>query len=221
MFSAILFDLDGLLIDSERVALDVWSQVASEHKVKTPANLWPSLIGKRTQDVLIELSKHVSTQTSLRLNESFDRCYQSLLQGKQVPPKKGALELTNFLNKNEIPWGIATGSHRQDALLALSSIGLQINENLLVCGDEVCHGKPHPEIFLKLAERLNVVPQNCIALEDSTPGIKAALSAKMNAIWIPDCVTIPVVYQRKLQGIFESLEILLSSIQLKNEKILF
>ena len=103
-----------------------------------------------------------------------------------ISRKKGIIELLEFLEIQDIPKGVATSTRYKSAIQKLELTGLLKYFEHITGGDQVSQGKPAPDIFLAAAEKMKVDPDNCLVLEDSEPGIKAALAAGMLPIMIPD-----------------------------------
>ena len=105
---------------------------------------------------------------------------------KGIKPKDGLYELLDFLDLRKIPFAVATSSDEMDARLSLETANIINRVQFVVSGDNVANGKPAPDIYLEAARMLAVEPTHCIALEDSSPGARAAISAGMTTLVIPD-----------------------------------
>lgn len=185
---AVLFDMDGLMIESERALLECWREAALELGLDLDDALWLSFVG------LSDRACHDILRARLA-NE--DRV-QALLHGLQLrydarveaglPLKTGVLELLALLKARGIPRAVVTSTRRPRALQKLESTGLLPHFDDVITGNEVQHSKPAPDIYLLAAQRLGVAPSHCIVLEDSVPGVRAALAAGMTPIQVPDLV---------------------------------
>jgi HAD superfamily hydrolase (TIGR01509 family) len=185
---AVLFDMDGLMIESERALLECWRETALELRLELDDALWLSFVGlsdRACHDILRE-----------RLVD--EDLVQALLRGLQarydarvdagLPLKTGVLELLALLKARGIPRAVVTSTRRPRALQKLESTGLLPHFDDVIAGNEVQHAKPAPDIYLLAAQRLGVAPSHCIVLEDSVPGVRAALAAGMTPIQVPDLV---------------------------------
>jgi HAD superfamily hydrolase (TIGR01509 family) len=181
--------MDGLLLDSERVALALLAQAAQDVSAPWDEALARQLVGISARDsdrmILATLGADFPIQAH---RQRFDELYAHAITVGQIHPKPFALELLDYLQQAQIPCVVATSTQRQRAEVKLHATRLLPYFKALACGDEVLHGKPAPEIFELAARRAGVEPRHCLALEDSNPGIRAAVSASMQAIMIPDMV---------------------------------
>jgi HAD superfamily hydrolase (TIGR01509 family) len=184
---AVLFDMDGLMIESERALLQCWHETADELGLQFEDSLWLSFVG------LSDRACHELLRT--RLDEDQ---LQALLQGCRtrydahveagLPLKPGLLELLELLAQRGIPRAVVTSTRRERAMQKLELCGLLPHFVTVVTGSDVVHSKPAPDIYLLAAERLGVAPAHCVVLEDSVPGVRAALAAGMTPIQVPDLV---------------------------------
>jgi HAD superfamily hydrolase (TIGR01509 family) len=101
----------------------------------------------------------------------------------------GLRRLVEELKQRKLPWGVATSSPKNYAKLILKNLGLIADCQAIASGDEVQHGKPAPDVYLLAAERLAISPESCMALEDSVPGVKAAVAAGMLTVAVPNSHT--------------------------------
>lgn len=185
---AVLFDMDGLMIESERALLECWREAALELGLDLDDALWLSFVG------LSDRACH----DILRARLADEDRVQALLHGLQLrydarveaglPLKTGVLELLALLKARAIPRAVVTSTRRPRALQKLESTGLLPHFDDVITGNEVQHSKPAPDIYLLAAQRLGVAPSHCIVLEDSVPGVRAALAAGMTPIQVPDLV---------------------------------
>lgn len=184
---AIIFDMDGVLIDSERISFQCYKEVLKEYKYEIAEEFYVKFIGRNVDGIkLVMLEEYGS-------NFPFDEIYKkkSELAHKTtnengVKIKAGVHELLDYLNKEKFKIAVATSTRRQRALELLEEAKIKEKVNSIVCGDQVKNSKPDPEIFLKAAEELDVDPKNCLVIEDSDAGIMAAHSAGMTGIHVPD-----------------------------------
>jgi HAD superfamily hydrolase (TIGR01509 family) len=185
--SAVIFDMDGLMLDTERIALSVWRQAAADLGFTLDEELAERMVGRNSATNRIMLQMHFGDQFSYEeLSVIADTRYRETLDRDGVPRKDGLLELLDVLESRRIPRAVATSTARDLACHKLEQAGVAHYFDVIVGGNEVTHGKPAPDIFLRAAERLGKPPAECVALEDSGPGIQAASSAGMVTILIPD-----------------------------------
>jgi beta-phosphoglucomutase-like phosphatase (HAD superfamily) len=185
-FSAVICDMDGLLLDTESIYRLAWQKAASEQGYSISDELYMSLLGLRTEEAYERLSCRFGHAFNSALFHSRSNYYWEDYVSLGVPQKSGLPLLLDFLNGYKISKAIATSSPREKALSSLGEIVTQFDA--IVTGDDVKEGKPAPEIFLEAARRLNVLPARCIVLEDSPVGIEAANRAGMIPIMVPDLI---------------------------------
>lgn len=182
---AVLFDMDGLMLDSEAVLLDCWRQAARELALELDDALWLSMIGLSDRACHALLRARVAEAQAQALIARLHDLYEPRVQAG-IPTRPGIFELLALLDRHEIPRGVATSTWRPRALLKLERSGLLPHFATVTGGDEVAQAKPAPDIYLLAAQRLDVAPEHCLVLEDSGPGVRAALAAGMTAIQVPD-----------------------------------
>jgi HAD superfamily hydrolase (TIGR01509 family) len=184
--AAVIFDMDGLLLDTEVLYRDAMPSACSELGYVMHPETHRSMIGvptDRVNEILLEsFGRDVPLVTvyghcSVYVN---DRCQEA------VPTKTGALDLLEALRLRRIPTAVATSTDRKTANHHLKSTGLLDLLNIVVTRDDVKHRKPHPETYLRAAGQLGVDPIECWALEDSYNGVRSAHAAGMATIMIPD-----------------------------------
>lgn len=186
--AAVLLDMDGLLLDSERALLECWREASRLAAREVEDAFWLSMVGlhdRACDAMLAERFGHADAD-SMR-----DRChalYDARIRAG-LPLKPGVGELIDLLDARRVPRAIATSTRRERALQKLEAAGLHVRFATIVTGSDVAHPKPAPEIYLLAASRLGVDPQRCVVLEDSIPGVHAALAAGMTPIQVPDLVT--------------------------------
>lgn len=185
---ALVLDLDGTMIDTEGLALNAWCTASAELKLPIRDEFFSTLIGLNSADIAKKLREEIGDETAISdLRQESWKVYEELLsQGIRVMP--GVLELLDEAAHQGIKCAVATSSHLKTAEQKLSSTGLLPHISVLTTGDEVTHGKPNPEIFLRSAERLEVSPAHCWAAEDSAVGVKAASNAGMQTWMVVDRV---------------------------------
>ncbi|WNI18813.1 HAD-IA family hydrolase [Actinacidiphila sp. ITFR-21] len=172
---AVLFDLDGVLVDSSPVIDRVWRDWAGRHAIAWEA-VRPLLPGRRASETVALLAPELDSDAEGR---ELERVQSADLAGVSACPGAVPLlaELTGF------PWAIVTSGSRATATTRLRATGLRVPE-VLVTADDVTLGKPHPEGYLAAARRLGVPPGECLVVEDADAGVRAARAAGTRVVGI-------------------------------------
>lgn len=175
-FAAVIFDMDGTLIDSIPVVIRSWLQWAQEHEVE-PGRL-AGFHGVPAAAVVATLLPHERHATALhRINEL------ELADTEGITVLAGAAEALAALGPDRC--AIATSCSAPLAAVRIGATGLRV-PHVVVTADDVERGKPHPDPFLLAAERLGVDPAGCLVFEDAPAGVQAARAAGMQVVWIPN-----------------------------------
>jgi HAD superfamily hydrolase (TIGR01509 family) len=184
---AVICDMDGLLLDSERLDRRLWQEVARRRGLCLPDKVHAALIGYREEECLARLEAFFGSDLDMRaMQAEVDAAWLSEVNGPGIPLKAGVARLFDFLDAHRIPRALATSSSREKTTLCLGPLVSRFDA--IVCGDEVPSGKPAPDVYLRAAGLLAVDPAHCLALEDSVNGVRAAKAAGMTVIVVPDLV---------------------------------
>ncbi len=187
---AVVFDMDGTLLDTETLALRAWEEAAAAVGAIFEQGLARELIGRNFADSSAHVRAHFA-QTDYPVDAVLDGWrvnFEVLAAREGVAVKHGARELLDFLAAEGIPCAVATSTRREPARRKLDDAGLLASFVTVIGGDDVRHGKPAPDIYLAAADALATPPAQCLAIEDSDPGFRAAHAAGMATILIPDLV---------------------------------
>ena len=184
--SAVIFDKDGLLLDTETVVRKAMFDACTDLGYVMEDALHLSLIGGARDSTDERLRAHFGAGFPLATYRERCRIHFEHICRDEVPVKPGARELLTFLKQRGIPAGVATSTSRARSEENLRRTGLDQLVDVLVTRDDVQFAKPHPECFLRAAALLGARPTECLALEDSHHGIRAAHAAGMSAIMVPD-----------------------------------
>jgi HAD superfamily hydrolase (TIGR01509 family) len=214
---AVICDMDGVLLDTERVGMTAWMAAAGEQGLVLSRDVFAGLIGLDGAGTSHHLRQHGWEDEAIeRLQHAAWAKYLQALERDGVPLKPGVFELLDFLDARSLPRAVATSTRTDIAEDKLERVALRRRFQTIVGGDQVSHGKPAPDIYLRAATLLGCDPASCVAIEDSGPGIRAAAAAGMTVIWVPDLCDVdpatqalPLARVSSLFGVITELERLL------------
>lgn len=187
MIKAAVFDMDGLMFDTERLVYQNWQRMMDERGYDYSLDDFKKTVGKRKAEVQnFYFGKYGADFPYWALADEGKRRYLDRVKQEGIPVKPGLYEVLSYLKGNGVKIALATSTSRQTAEFNLQSAKVTDYFDALVCGDDVKNGKPHPEVFLTAASRLNAKPASCVAYEDSINGIKSAHAAGMKNVMVPD-----------------------------------
>ena len=187
MLRGAIFDMDGLMFDTEKLVYENWLEMMTRRGFEYNLDIYKKTVGKRKAEV--ELYYKSVYGADFPYWELADMCrnnYIERVKREGLPVKKGLYELLGFLRANGVKLAVATSTSRQTTELNLELTDTAKYFDVLVCGNEVRNGKPDPEVFLTASEKLGEAPESCLALEDSINGIRAARSAGNITVMVPD-----------------------------------
>ncbi len=185
-FKAVVWDMDGLLLDTERISLVAWHEGAAALGLSLSEDLFRDLIGRNGAGIRARLLELLGPEVDgPELFRLASLSYRRLLENGP-PLKPGAKQCLQLLRQLRVPQAVATSTSRPLAETKLAHHGLLELLDALVTGDQVARGKPEPEPYLLAAQRLGVPPQLCLAFEDSVAGIQSAHAAGLYTILVPD-----------------------------------
>jgi beta-phosphoglucomutase len=185
-FAAVIFDMDGLVLDTETTYYIAWQQAASEMGYDFSRDFCLSMSGLHGKNIELKLIEFCGAEFDLqvfnRLSGDFWRDHVSV-HGIKI--KHGFSELLALLTQQDVPYCLATNSRMVNALECLELAGIREVFSCIITRDHVLHGKPEPDIFLKASELLQVDIDRCLVIEDSHAGIVAASRAGAVSVFIP------------------------------------
>lgn len=203
---AVVFDMDGVLFDTESISVQSWCEVAEMQGVQDMESVVMQCIGTNSNDARALLLNHYGQDFAYdAFKEKVWTWFENFVNQNGVPVKSGVHELLSYLQEQGYKIGLASSSRRETVLGNLEMSGLASFFSVIVTGDMVEHSKPMPDIYLLACEKLGVKPEETYAIEDSPNGIKSAYAAGMKAVMVPDLIQ-PDEEMRKLSfRIFEDL----------------
>jgi len=186
MIQAAIFDLDGLMIESERIHFDAMETLLARYSKKPVQEWFKDMIGMDN----MECAEFVIAQTSLPISSvQFNELVYEIINERSpgiFTPKHGLLSLINDLVARDIKLGVASNSRSDYVTTALATMKVIDKFECILTSDDVKNAKPAPDMYLAAAQCLGVPPQNCMGVEDSPHGMKAALNAGMSCVVVPN-----------------------------------
>lgn len=211
MTKAVIFDLDGLLIDSEIISYKIYKEILYEFGYEFSKEEYAQNYSGKTEIAnvsnLIDIY-NLPWTVELGLSRVLEIENKFLAQGVEL--KLGARKLLSYLKENCFKIAIASSSTEERAFNILRQHNIIDSFNVFVFGDEVKNGKPSPDIFLKACDKIWNKPEECLVLEDSEAGIQAAFSANIPVICIPDMKVPNQYYLNMTKAILNSLDEVIS-----------
>ena len=187
LYKAVVFDMDGVIFDSERAVMQCWKEVASRHNIPDIEKAILACTGTtmvRTREIMLNMYgadfpyDEYARESSAIIHSRYD--------GGRLPMKPGVKELLTFLKERDKKIALASSTRQQVVTDELRDAGIIEYFDRIICGDMVSRSKPAPDIFLKACEELNISPSDSYAIEDSYNGIRAAHAGGLHPIMVPD-----------------------------------
>lgn len=204
--SAVIFDMDGVIFDSERCVIGCWKEVAERYGFKDIEKICLECIGRNdaaTEKIVKDYYGEDFPYETYR--KEMSALYHERYDHGKLPLKPGIRELLQELESNGLPCAVASSTRFRVVEDQLKEAGLLPYFTSVTGGDMVTHNKPHPEIFLRAAEALDTAPEECLVIEDSPMGIRAAAAGGMIPVMVPDLIAPDDVIRGLVFSVEESL----------------
>ena len=182
---AVVFDMDGLMLDSERAINIAMAQAAREQGHDLPDSLWLGMVGRGDDVCRGILRDTLGVAAAVALRERSETIYDAMADAG-IDHRPGIVALLDWLVARGIPRAVATSTRRPLALRKLAAAGLLEYFDAVCTSSDVAHPKPAPDVYLLAASTLAIDPARCLVLEDSPTGVRAALAAGMTPVQVPD-----------------------------------
>lgn len=218
MFDAIVFDMDGVIFDTEKVSKITWLYAGKIMDIFDIENSYLDCIGlNRFDRGEYFYKKYGKAFDYERFMTIVKTKFNDILDNGGLVFKEGAKELIEYLNENAYLIALATSTNKDSTYHHLKKYNLENSFKYIITGDTVTHSKPAPDIYLSACEKLNVLPENTLAIEDSFNGVNSAYNANMKVIMVPDMRNPTDDIEKKLYKKYDNLTLLLKD--LKADKI--
>lgn len=205
-YEAVVFDMDGVIFDSERLIIECWKEIADKYGIVNIERACEACLGVNAIETK-EIFKDFYGQDFPydEYKKEMSQLYHSQYDGGRLPTKVGVKELLVFLKEQGKKVGLASSTRSMVVKQELTDAGLIEYFDVVVGGDMVARSKPQPDIFLKACEELGVKPEEAFAIEDSYNGIRAAAAGKLRPIMVPDLMPVTEEMQELAECVFETL----------------
>lgn len=203
---AIIFDMDGVIFDSERAVYEGWKELSKKYGFDDLDTVYRKCIGVNRDTARKLFIEHYGKEFPYdEYKEEQSAKYHELYDGGRLPLKSGVEDLLNYLKEKGFQIAIASSTRTWLVEQQIKDAGLEKYFNIMVGGDQVERSKPEPDVFLKAAQLLGSKPEETYVVEDSYNGIRAASAAKMIPIMVPDMVAPDAEIEDKAWRICETL----------------
>ena len=184
---AVIFDMDGVIFDSERLVIECWESVANKHNIPDIVEICMRVQGNNREETGRRFREKYGTDFPYEAyKKEVSVLFRCLYGGGRLPLKSGVVEILKELERSHVPLAIASSTRTDIVKMELEEAHLPQYFDAVLGGDMAQQSKPEPDIFLAAAVTLGVNPENCYVLEDSFNGIRAAYRAGMHPIMVPD-----------------------------------
>ena len=211
MLKGVIFDMDGVLFDTERLTLEGWRLAARQAGYPLDDAVVLSTNGISEADTRLTFLRHYGEAYPYDALRAEMKRYKNGCLAQGVPVKPGVQRLLQALRGQGIRTAVASSNDRVHVTDYLQRTGLLLQMDAFVCADMVRQAKPAPDVYLRAAEALGLPPESCIAIEDAPPGLVAARCAGCIPVMIPDLI--PASAQDVTKHIFPSMDALLTHLQ--------
>lgn len=206
-FDAVVFDMDGVIFDSERATMQCWLSLADKYGIKNIEKPYLACTGTtiaKTKQIMLEAYGEDFPYDEYAKEAS--RMYHEKYDGGRLPMKSGVVEILDFLKSNGKKIALASSTRKQTVINQLRDAKILDYFDEVITGDMVTRSKPEPDIFLLACEKIGVEPNRAYAIEDSYNGIRAAYRGGLKPIMVPDLLPADQEMREKAEAVIDSLD---------------
>lgn len=203
---AVIFDMDGILLDSERIVIECWKRLAERYGIRDVEKTCFAVTGtssRVTEEIFMQTygpdfpyRKYKTEQYAIQ---------EEMYPGGALPLKPGVHEIFDHLHAHGVPFALATSAREAKVRYELEAVGIFGFFDFVICGDQLKASKPAPDIFLRAAEGLGADPKDCFVIEDSHNGIRAARNGGMHPVMVPDLMPVTQEMRDLAEAVLSSL----------------
>lgn len=182
---AAIFDWDGVIIDSSRQHEQSWQRLAEEQKRSLPPGFFLRSFGMKNEKIIPELLGWATETNEIQqLSLRKEALYREIIAREGIAPLSGVVNLLRELQQEAVPCAVASSTPRENIDCVIDKLGIREFFQAMVCGQDVKHGKPNPEVFLLAARKVGTPPRQCVVFEDAHVGIEAAIAGGMKVVGV-------------------------------------
>ncbi|MGY3779008.1 HAD family hydrolase [Isobaculum melis] len=203
----VIFDMDGLMFDTEAIALEAWKRMAADYALKDTEAFYRTLIGKSMKSFESSVKNEFGQDIPIDewLATLHDHHHHIIKENGTLGKKKGLIDLLDYLKTQSVKIAVASSSKHDEVVANVNFEGIAHYFDFIIGGDEVHESKPNPEIFQRPCQHFGIAPENAMVLEDSINGFLAAQAAGIPLYFIPDLLAPTEAVKQGAYGIFDSL----------------
>ena len=206
MYDAVVFDMDGIIFDSEKVVIETWESIAEKYGIENIRETLYKCIGAnvvRTKEIMREAYGEDFPYDDY--NKEVSVIYHERCDGGKLPMKPGVFEILEYIKSQGKKLALASSTRRETVINELRDAKILDYFSVIIGGDMIERSKPEPDIYLKACEELGVNPENAFAIEDSFNGIRSAYAGRLRPIMVPDILGPDDEMRDKAEVVLDSL----------------